>query len=70
MLCHLFAKGEVDALRVIYEEAQGFFARLLERDQVELGVELAKLSLNVLLKILHGIEAVKKVGQAHFGYIG
>jgi hypothetical protein len=26
--------------------------------------------LNVLLKILHGIEAVKKVGQAHFGYIG
>jgi hypothetical protein len=55
---------------VIDEEPQRFGARLLERDQVELGVELAKLLLDVLLKILHWLEAVKKVGQAHFGYIG
>ena len=70
MLGHLFAEGEVDALGMVYEETQGFFAWLLERDEVELGVELTKLPLNVLLKILHWIEAVKKVGQAHFRYFG
>lgn len=48
-----FAEREVDAFRVIYEEPQRFGARLLERDEVELGVELAKLPLDVLLKILH-----------------
>jgi hypothetical protein len=55
---------------VVDEEAQRFGAGLLERDQVELGVELAKLLLDVLLEVLHRVEAVKKVGQAHFRYIG
>jgi len=59
---HLLAEGEVDALGVIDEEPQRFGARLLERDQVELGVELTKLLLDVLLKILHWLEAVKKSG--------
>jgi hypothetical protein len=38
---------------VVDEEAQRFGARLLERDQVELGVELVKLLLDVLLEVLH-----------------
>jgi hypothetical protein len=70
VLCDLFAEGEVDAARVVDEEAQRFLARLLERDQVELGVELLELLLDVILEVLNWHEAVKKVGQAHFGYIG
>ncbi len=65
-----FAEGEVDTARVVYEEAQRFFARLLERDQIDLGVELTELLLNVLLEVCHWVEAVKKVGQAHFRYCG
>lgn len=65
-----FAKREINATRVIDEEAQRFLARLLERDQIELGIELAELLLNVLLEVCHTFEAVKKVGQAHFRYIG
>ena len=53
MLRHLLAEGEVDALGMIDEEPQSLFARLLERDEIKLGVELTKLSLDVLLKILH-----------------
>ena len=70
MLRHLLAEGEVDPVGVVDEEPQNLFARLLERDEIKLGVEFAKLPLDVLLKILHLGEAVKKVGQAHFGYIG
>ena len=65
-----FAECEVDATRMVDEEAQGFLARLLERDQIELGVELAELLLDVLLEVFHWSKGVKKVGQAHFGYIG
>ena len=65
-----FAEREVNATGVVDEEAQRFLARLLERDQIELGIELTKLLLNVLLEVCHTFEAVKKVGQAHFGYIG
>jgi hypothetical protein len=43
---------------------------LLEGDQVELGVELVELLLDVLLEVLHLVWGEKKVGQAHFGYIG
>ena len=35
-------------LGMVDEEAQRFLARLLERDQIELGIELAKLLLNVI----------------------
>ena len=70
MVGHAFTETKVDPIRVVDEEAQGFLARLLQRDQIELGVELTKLPLDVLLKILHWIEAVKKVGQAHFRYFG
>jgi hypothetical protein len=48
-----FAEGEVDAARVVDEEAQRFLARLLERDQVELGIELVELLLDVLLEVCH-----------------
>ena len=65
-----FAERQVDATGMVDEEAQRFFARLLERDQIELGIELTELLLNVLLEVCHTVEAVKKVGQAHFGYYG
>jgi len=48
-----FAKREVNSTRVVDEEAQRFFARLLERDQIELGIELTELLLNVLLEVCH-----------------
>jgi len=70
MLGDPFAEREVDATGVVDEEPQRFLARLLERDQVELCIELAKLLLDVLLEVFHLVEAVKKVGQAHFGYYG
>ena len=47
-------------LGMVDEEAQRFFARLLERDQIELGVELTKLLLDVLLEVLPLVEAEKK----------
>ncbi len=63
-----FAEGEVNSTGVVDKEAQRFCARLLERDQVDLCVELAELLLNVLLEVCHSVEAEKKVGQAHFSY--
>jgi len=48
-----FAKLEVDPTGVVDEEAQRFLARLLERDQIELGIELAELLLDVLLEVCH-----------------
>ena len=69
MVGDAFAEPEVDPVRMVDEKSQGFLARLLERDQIELGIELVKLCLNVLLKILLGCHAAeKKVGQAHFSY--
>jgi hypothetical protein len=65
-----FAKREVDPTGVVDEEAQRFLARLLKRDQIKLGIELTELLLNVLLEVCHTVEAVKKVGQAHFEYCG
>ena len=49
MLGDPFAERQVDARRVVDEEAQRFGSRLLERDQVELGVELGELLLDVCL---------------------
>ena len=68
MVGNPFTEGEVDAARVVDEEAQRFFARLLERDQIDLVVELTELLLNVLLEVCHWVKAEKKVGQAHFSY--
>ena len=65
---HPLAEGQVDPLRMVDEEPQRFLARLLERDQIELGVELPELLLDVLLKVWHLVWAEKKVGQAHFSY--
>jgi len=65
-----FAESQVDPLGMVDEEAQGFLARLLERDQIELGVELVELLLDVLLKVWHLVWGEKKVGQAHFSYTG
>ena len=42
-----FAERQVDATGVVDEEAQRFLARLLERDQIELGIELTELLLDV-----------------------
>lgn len=70
VLRDLFAEGEVDAARVVDEKAQRFLAGLLYGNQIELGIELTKLLLDVILKVLHRFEDVKKVGQAHFRYYG
>jgi hypothetical protein len=41
---------------MVDEEAQRFLAGLLERDEVELGIELLKLLLDVILKVLHRLK--------------
>jgi hypothetical protein len=56
MLRDLFAEGEVDAARVVDEEAQRFLAGLLYGNQIELGIELTKLLLDVILKVLHRLK--------------
>ena len=67
MLGDPFAERQVDARRVVDEDAQSLFARLLERDQVERRIELGELLLNVVLGGLSClVRGEKKVGQAHF----
>jgi hypothetical protein len=65
-----FAKRQVDAGGMVDEEAQRFLARLLERDQIELGIELTELLLNVLLEVCHWVEAQKKWARPTSGTSG
>src|SRR5258705_8734040 len=68
-----FAERKIDALGVVDEEAQRFGPRLLDGDQVELGVELGKLLLDVVFEVWHAgfclVRDEKKVGQAHFSLL-
>jgi hypothetical protein len=71
-----FAKGQVDALRMVDEEAQGLGPRLLEGNEVKLGIELCELLLNAVFEVFHAfsgrkclIRGEKKVGQAHFSML-
>jgi len=65
-----FAERQVNTTGMVDEEAQRFFARLLERDQIELGIELKELLLNVLLEVFHGVEAQKKWARPTSGTTG
>ena len=53
MLGDPFAERQIDAAGVVDEEAQRLVARALQGDQVELGIELGELLLNVLLEVGH-----------------
>ena len=67
MLGDPLAERQVDAVGVVDEDAQGLGPGALQRDQVELRVELGELLLDVLLGGLSClVRAEKKVGQAHF----
>ena len=67
VLRHPFAERQIDPLGVVDEEPQRFVAGLLDGDEIELGVELGQLLLDV---VLGGrsclVRGEKKVGQAHF----
>ena len=65
-----FAEGEVNAAGMIDEEAQRFGARLLEGDEIELCIEIAKLLLNGLLEVFHRVWAQKKWARPTSGTTG
>ena len=60
MLGDPFAERQVDPAGVVDEEAQRLGAGLLDGDQVELGIELGQLLLDVLLEVGHAWFGPKK----------
>ena len=62
MLGDPFAERQVDPAGVVDEDAQRLVAGLLDGDQVELGVELGELLLDVLLEVGHAWFGAKKSG--------
>ena len=70
MLGDPFAERQVDAARVVDEDAQRFLAGLLDGDEVELGIELGELLSGCPLEGLsYWVRGEKKVGQAHFSIL-
>src|SRR5215475_6065834 len=63
---HPFAQREIHTVGVVDEESERLRPRSLERDQLDLSVELVKLLLDVVLEVFHVFCGEKKVGQAHF----
>ena len=71
-----FTEGQIDTRWVVDEEAQGLGPRLLERNEVKLGIELCELLLNAVFEVFHAwfrakcpLWDEKKVGQAHFSML-
>ena len=60
VLGHPFAERQIDAAGVVDEEAQGLVPRLLEGNQVKLGIELGELLLNAVLEVCHAWFGPKK----------
>jgi len=68
-----FAERQIDTLGVVDEKAQRFGSRLLDGNQVKLGIELGELLLDVVFEVWHAwfclVRDEKKVGQAHFSLL-